>query len=141
MDFGETFASAGNLPTCRYLITHMGRYAWNVDHLDIVTAFLNPEIDDDDIYMTLPQGWLQGLNTPKIIVRPRNANYGLEQAPRLWYNDINAFLLSLGFTQSLVNPNLYVRSGGILILVYVDDIPISYPEVTATAAIEVKAKL
>jgi esterase/lipase superfamily enzyme len=59
----------------------MRRYGWNMDHLDVVTAFLNPEIDDDDIYMTLPEGWLEGLNAPKIIVRLRKALYCIKQAP------------------------------------------------------------
>jgi len=112
-----------------------------MDHLDVVTAFLNPEIDNYDIYMTLPEGSPEGLNAPKIIVRLRKALYGLKQAPRLWHDDINAFLLSLGFTQSSANPNLYLRSDGILILLYVDDIFMSYPEAATKAVIEVKAKL
>jgi hypothetical protein len=78
--------------------------------------------------MTLPEGWPEGHNTPKIIVRLRKALYGHEQAPRLWHDDINAFLLSLGFTQSLANPNLYLRSAGILILLYVHNSSMSYPE-------------
>jgi len=112
-----------------------------MDHLDVVTAFLNSEIDDDNIYMTLPEGWPEGLNARKIIVRLRKALYGLKQAPRLWHDDINAFLLSLGFTQSSADHNLYLRSDGILILLYVDNISMSYPEAAAKAAIEVKAKL
>jgi hypothetical protein len=140
-DFGETYAPVGKLTTFRYLISLIGRYGWNMDHLDVVTAFLNPEIDDDDIYMTLPEGWPEGSNAPKIVVRLRKALYGLKQAPRLWHDDINAFLLSLGFTQSSADPNLYLRSDGILILLYVDDISMSYPEAATKAAIEVKAKL
>jgi hypothetical protein len=112
-----------------------------MDHLDVVTAFLNPEIDDDDIYMTLPDGWPEGSNAPKIVVRLRKAIYGLNQAPRLWHDDINAFLLSFGFTQSLADPNLYLHSDDIMILLYVDDISMSYPQAAAKAAIEVKAKL
>jgi hypothetical protein len=55
-DFGETYAPIGKLTTFRYLISHIGKYGtgWNMDHLDVVTVFLNPGIDDDDIYMTLP---------------------------------------------------------------------------------------
>jgi hypothetical protein len=87
-----------------------------MDHLDVVTAFLNPEIDDNDIYMTLSEGWPEGHNAPKIIVRLRKALYRLKQAPRLWHDVINAFQLSLGFTQSLADPNLNLRSDGILIL-------------------------
>jgi len=121
-DFGETYATVGKLTTFQYLMSLIGRYGWNLDHLDVITAFLNPEIDDDDIYMTWPEGWPEGPNAPKIIVRLRKALYGLKQAPQLWHDDINAFLLSLGFTQSLADPNLYLRGDGILILLYVDSV-------------------
>jgi len=112
-----------------------------MDRLDIITAFLNPDIDNDDIYMTLTEGWPEGLNAPKIIIRLRKALYGPKQAPRLWHDNINASLLSLGFTQSLANPNPYLQSDGILILVYVHDISMSYPKAMTKAAIEVNAKL
>jgi hypothetical protein len=111
-----------------------------MDHLDVVTTFINPEIDDD-IYMTLPEGWPEGVNAPKIVVRIRKALYGHTQAPRLWYNDINACLLSLGFTQSSADPTLYLHSDGNLILLDGDDISMSYPEAATKGAIEVKAKL
>jgi len=140
-DFGETYAAVGKLTTFQYLIYLIGRYRWKMDHLDVVTAFLNPKIDDDDICMTLPEGWPESLKAPKIIVRLRKALYGLKQAPRLWHNDINGFLLSLGFTQSSADRNLYLHSDGILILLYVDDISMSYLEAATKAAIEVKAKL
>jgi len=89
MDFGETYAPVGKLTTFRYLISLIRRYGWNMDLLDVVTTFLNPEIDDDDIYMTLPEGWPEGWpegsNAPKIVVRLRKALYGLKQAPWLWH--------------------------------------------------------
>jgi hypothetical protein len=50
-------------------------------------------------------------------------------------------LLSLEFTQCLADPNLYLRSDGILMLLYIDDISMLYPEDTTKAAIEVKAWL
>jgi hypothetical protein len=31
-----------------------GKHPWYTDHLDVVTAFANAEIDNEDIYMTLP---------------------------------------------------------------------------------------
>jgi len=40
----------------RYLVSLIGRYRWTTDHLDVLSPFQNPEIDDDDIYMTLPEG-------------------------------------------------------------------------------------
>jgi hypothetical protein len=124
-DFGETYASVGNVTTFQYIISLITRCRRKMDDLDVVTAFLHSEIDDD-IYMTLPERWPEGLNAPKIIVRLRKALYGLEQAPRLWHDDINPFLLSLGFTQSSADPNLYLHSNGLLILLYFDDISMPY---------------
>ena len=91
--------------------------------------------------MTLPQGWPEGLNTRKIIIRLWKALYGLKQAPRLWHDDINGFVLSLGFTQSSADPNLYLRSVGILILLHVDDISMSCANAATKAVIEAKPKL
>ena len=140
-DFGETYAPVGKLTTFQYLISQVGKHGWNLDHVDVVTAFLNPEIDDDDIYMMLPEGWPEGLNTPSIVVRLKKALYGLKQALRLWHNNINTFLLSLEFKQSLADPNIYLRSDGILMLLYVDDISMLYLEDAIKAAIKVKARL
>jgi len=47
-DFGETYAAVGKLPTFQYLISLVGKHGWNIDHLDVVTAFLNRELRDND---------------------------------------------------------------------------------------------
>jgi len=107
-DFDGTYAPVGKLTTFWYLISLIGRYGWNMDHLDVVTTFLNPKINNDNMYMTLPEMWPEGLNAPKIIIRLRKALYGLKQALQLWPDDINDFLLSLWFTQSVANLNLYL---------------------------------
>jgi len=82
-DFGENYAPVRKLTTFRYLISLVGKHGWNIDYLDVVTAFLNPEVDDNDIYMTLPEGWPEGLNTGTIVVRLKKALYGLKQTPQL----------------------------------------------------------
>jgi hypothetical protein len=49
----------------------------------------------------------------------------LKQAPRAWYGRIDSFLLSLGFTKSKFDPNLYfkiVDDGPVILLLYVDDL-------------------
>ena len=49
----------------------------------------------------------------------------MKQAPRAWYGRIDSFLMSLGFTKSKVDPNLYfkiVDDGPIILLLYVDDL-------------------
>jgi len=119
----------------------VGQHGWTINYLDVVTAFLNPEIDDDDVYMTLPEGWPDGPKAPTIIVQLKKALYGLKQAPRLWYNDINIFFLSFKFTLSQAHTNYYLPSDGILMLLYIDDISMLYPIDVTKAGIEVKARL
>ncbi|KAH8152156.1 uncharacterized protein LAJ45_03582 [Morchella importuna] len=125
IDFKETYAPVSKLTTVRMLLNLAAKYDWRVDHLDVVTAFLNPKIDRDNVYMSLPPGidWLDpDLYQSSIhCVRLLKALYGLKQAPRLWYEDINQFLLSIGFEQSTTDPNLYIQHS-VLLLLYVDDI-------------------
>jgi len=79
-DFRETYGPVRKLTTFRYLISRVGKNGWNINHLDVVTTFLNPEVNDDDIYITLPEGWQEGLKAPAIVVRLKKALYGLTQA-------------------------------------------------------------
>jgi hypothetical protein len=49
----------------------------------------------------------------------------LKQDPRAWNGRIDSFLMSLGFTKSKVDPNLYFNienDGPIILLLYVDDL-------------------
>jgi hypothetical protein len=89
----------------------------------------------------LPEGWPDRLNKPKISISLRKALCGHKQAPRLWHDDINAFLLSLGFTQSFADPNLYLDREGSMILLNVHDASMSYPEALAKSMIEVQSKI
>ena len=60
VDFDETYTSVGKLITLRYLLSFAAQNNYKIDHLDVVTAFLNPEIDAE-VYMQLPEGieWLE----------------------------------------------------------------------------------
>jgi hypothetical protein len=128
IDYDETYAPVSKMATFRMLLALAAQYGWDVDHMDVVTAFLNPKIDRDNILMALPLGidWLDPSNTSTgntLILR--KALYGLKQAPRLWYEDIDGFLQSIGFRQSAEDPNLYLQPGVLLIL-YVDDLLIAH---------------
>jgi len=105
------------------------QYGWNVDLMDVVTAFLNPKIERDNIYMEMPLGidWLtltRSVSTGSALVLQK-ALYRLKQALRLWYEDIDRYLQSIGFRQSAEDPNLYLQLGVLLVL-YVDDLLIAH---------------
>jgi hypothetical protein len=51
--------------------------------------------------------------------------YRLKQALRAWYGIIDSFLMSLGFTKSKSNSNLYFKvmsDEPVILLLYVDDL-------------------
>jgi hypothetical protein len=51
--------------------------------------------------------------------------YGLKQALRAWYGRIDSFLMSLGFTKSKFDCNLYFKvmnDEPVILLLYVDDL-------------------
>ena len=57
--------------------------------------------------------------------RLKKAMYSLKQEPKTWYDKIDGFLSSLGFTKSKVDSNLYykVEDGNpVMLLLYVDDL-------------------
>jgi hypothetical protein len=53
---GETYALVSKLVTLRLLLSIAAEEEWDIDHMDVVTAFLNPEIDNKEIYMAMPEG-------------------------------------------------------------------------------------
>jgi len=139
IDYDETYAPVSKMATFRLILSLAAQYGWDVDHMDVVTAFLNPKIDRDNIYMEMPHGidWLvsdgsasngnasNGSASDGSVLILRKALYGLKQAPRLWYEDIDGYLQSIGFRQSAEDPNLYLQQGVLLVL-YVDDLLIAH---------------
>ena len=89
-DWGETYAPVGKLASFRYLASLAAGLGLSIDHMDVVTAFLNPEVDDPELFMEIPEGWNSGDVSESgtsiaagSIVRLNKALYGLKQAPRL----------------------------------------------------------
>ena len=59
------------------------------------------------------------------VCRLKKALYGLKQAPRSWYIRIDEFLMSLDFTKSKADSNLYYKVEDdkiMILLLYVDDL-------------------
>ena len=115
------------LKTIWVLLTLATLYDWEINHMDVKTAFLNPLLNEI-VYMTQPKGF----EFDDHVYHLRKALYGLKQAPRAWYQDIDKFLKTLGFTSSASDPNLYISQDIILIL-YVDDMLITVKDKIALA--------
>jgi hypothetical protein len=91
--------------------------------MDVKTTFLNGEIEEE-VYIEQPEGFVIN-NEKSHVYRLKKALYGLKQAPRAWYEKMDGFLMSLGFSKSVVDPNLYYHIVGdecLILVLYVDDL-------------------
>lgn len=73
-DWGETYAPVGKLASFRYLASLAAGLGLAIDQMDVVTAFLNPEVDDPNLHMEIPDGWDGGSDiSAGTVVRLRKA--------------------------------------------------------------------
>ena len=85
--------------------------------------FLNGVIEEE-VYIEKPQGF-EVEDRCTHICKLKKALYGLKEAPWDWYERIDSFLMSMGFTKSKADPNLYlkvVEDEPVILLLYVDDL-------------------
>ena len=91
--------------------------------MDVKATFLHGSIKKE-VYVEQPLGFeVQDRDTYICILK--KALYGLNQAPRAWYERIDSYLMNLGFTRSNYDPNLYYkvdRERTLILVVYVDDL-------------------
>jgi len=143
--FGETFAPVAGLTSIRMVLALAALNRWEIHHLDVCTAFLNPPLESL-VYMEMPEGidWLQPQTTQpyshtKYALKLHKALYGLKEAPRLWYNHINKYLHTIGLQSSPNDPNLYrTEDSQLLLVLYVDDLLILSPYVRRIDALKAK---
>jgi hypothetical protein len=107
--------------------------------MDVKTTFLNGVIEEE-VYMEQPQGF-ETHDREMHVCRLKKELYGLKQAPRAWYGRIDGFMMSLVFTKSSADPNLYFKvedDGPMILLLYVEDLILTGVE---KLIIECKRKL
>ena len=91
--------------------------------MDVKTNFLNVVVEEE-VYVEQPLSF-ETHDRESHVCRLNKSLYILKQAPRTWYDIIDSFLSSLGFTKSKEDSNLYykVEDGNpVMLLLYVDDL-------------------
>jgi hypothetical protein len=91
--------------------------------MDVKTKFINGEIEEE-VYIEHPERFV--IHDEKShVCRLKNVLYGLKKPPRAWYENMDGFLMSLGFNKSVADPNLYYHIVGdecLILVLYVDDL-------------------
>ncbi|CAB0006643.1 unnamed protein product, partial [Nesidiocoris tenuis] len=148
-DFNETFAPVVRMSSIRTVMALAVEHDMEIHQLDVVTAFLNGELDED-IYMQVPnelrptlEDIVKDTNSPKeikieakkmlktlreddhAVCKLEKALYGLKQASRQWNKKLDVQLKRIGLQQLSSDPCIYHmwKNGKLLILaIYVDDL-------------------
>nr|GEX85532.1 putative ribonuclease H-like domain-containing protein [Tanacetum cinerariifolium] len=94
-----------------------------VYQMDVKTAFLYRTIKEE-VYVCQPSGF-ENPDYPDKVYKVVKALYGLNQAPKAWYETLTNYLWDNGFQKGKIDQTLFIKlqKGDILLVqIYVDDI-------------------
>ncbi|KAK1692661.1 hypothetical protein QYE76_009358 [Lolium multiflorum] len=122
-DYFDTYSPVARLTTIRVLLSMAASYGLIVHQMDVKTAFLNGELEEE-IYMDQPDGFVVKGEERKVCKLLKSL-YGLKQAPKQWHEKFDRTLTSVGFVVNEADKCVYYRHGGgegVILCLYVDDI-------------------
>jgi hypothetical protein len=126
VDFEEVFAPVARLDTIRMILAFAANRGWEVHHLDVKTAFLNGDLEEE-VYVAQPEGYVEK-GKEKMVLKLSKALYGLRQAPRAWNIKLDRSLKNIGFSKCASEAAVYRRGIGkttVILGVYVDDLVVT----------------
>ena len=123
VDYEETFSPVAMIKSIRILLSIATFYNYEIWQMDVKTAFLNGNLEEN-IYMVQPEGFIEQGQEQKVCKLNRSI-YGLKQASRSWNMRFDTAVKSYGFEQNVDEPCVYKRiinSTVAFLVLYVDDI-------------------
>ena len=124
VDYAEVFAPVARLDTIRVVVALAAQKEWTIHQLDVKSAFLHGEVDEE-VFVEQPPGYVQR-GKEQQVYKLRKALYGLKQAPRAWYSRIEAYFSKEGFVKCPYEHTLFIKVGGggkiLIVCLYVDDL-------------------
>jgi hypothetical protein len=94
---------------------------WHITSLDIKTAFLYGELDEEP-YMEQPEGFKVKGQEGKVL-HLKCAIYGLKQATLAWWKALDKSMGELSFTHLCSDSGIFVnKDQSIIVIIYVDNI-------------------
>lgn len=122
-DYFDTYSPVARMTTIRVLLSLAASYGLIIHQMDVKTAFLNGELEEE-IYMDQPDGFVVKGEERKVCKLLKSL-YGLKQAPKQWHEKFERTLTSAGFVINEADRCVYYRHGGgnsVILCLYVDDI-------------------
>ncbi|CAN0884979.1 Retrovirus-related Pol polyprotein from transposon TNT 1-94, partial [Linum grandiflorum] len=132
LDFFDTYSPVTKISTIRVLFALASIFNMAVHQMDVKTAFLNGELNEE-IYMVQPPG----CSTPETfnkVCKLKKSLYGLKQAPKQWFEKFNTTVSEFGFKSNGSDTCVYTKFFGdslVIVCLYVDDMLIFSTDLSA----------
>jgi hypothetical protein len=110
LDYEEVFAPTVRQKVVRTICAIAASKTWTLFSDDMKSAYLNVILKEGR-WLKLPNGKY---------VKIHRALYGLKESARLWFQTFRDFLTSIGFTQSIVEPCVFIKEK-LIVAIFVDD--------------------
>lgn len=122
VDYSETFSPTVYSSSLKTFLAVCVQLGLKVIQFDVPAAYLQSSLDSEhELYMAPPPGY----PVPHgYVLRLRKAVYGCKQSGRCFYLQFSAFIQSLGFQKSVIDPCVFFRDtscGKEFIAIHVDD--------------------
>ncbi|KAK3016861.1 hypothetical protein RJ639_005982 [Escallonia herrerae] len=122
VDYFDTYAPVARIATIRVLIALASIHKLVIHQMNVKTAFLNGELDEE-VYMQQPEGFVVRGQENKVCKLIKSL-YGLKQAPKQWHQKFDQIVMSNGFKIHESDKRVYSKfdgGKGVIICLYVDD--------------------
>ena len=97
VDFTETYSPTICLTSIRFILAYACQNDLELKQVDIKGAYLNGRLDDDDVYMRQPDGFIVE-GKEDLICKLNKSMYGLKQSGRVWHHTLRSELQKISFT-------------------------------------------
>lgn len=106
IDFNEVFAPIVKQCSIRILLCLVTKYNLELHQLDVKTACLNGDLEEN-IIMFQPEGFELGDPLKRVCLLKRSL-YGLKQSPRQWNKKFDMCMMKIGFIRSISMTGVYI---------------------------------
>ncbi|KAI5350367.1 hypothetical protein L3X38_003258 [Prunus dulcis] len=123
IDYFDTYSPVSRITTIRTLIALASVHNLVIHQMDVKTAFLNGDLDEE-IYMEQPEGFIVKGQEHKVCKLVKSL-YGLKQAPKQWHEKFDKVILDYDFKFNGHDKCVYYKENNgehVILCLYVDDI-------------------
>ena len=124
IDCGGTFAPVCKLQSIHMMLVIAADLDYEVLMLDVQTAFLNADVEEEEVYVKMAPGYeTYDKSGVPFVTKLRKTLYGLRPSLKNWFGNMDDNLSNRGFRSLKSDPCVYVfedKTGTAILPLYVD---------------------